>query len=467
MSSSSVPARVGPDASYALPTKTVRFDGSCCVNLRSVTSAIDVMEGSATTPITLADLTSFLWFIEMCVTSRALYFDGTVPPGDIAKAMTQIERLNREAAMSNLPIEAIRFHDNAAILDNACSAVVESSLIIDDLALAKIDRPLEADEHEKFIGELHGATALTDAEREEHALELIGQQFRGSKCVAALIAAGPEKLRAALRAYETHPDAAPRVSAALINRFRLNYLNQLASWRAGIYTPDPGLEPLTEQHARLFRDHLLKRVSEEIRTGPDDTNILAENMRQAAPLPPIGLYALMLTKDKGKPIAVLETALERFKNDSALQKLMWERTEEGLKLKDGKSDLEAYARGVEEHFENSYSLLDRQAKNITSVAHSANAGMRKWVIPALLTTSAAFVPPVGAGAAAIAFKLLIGTSVTAGIRFLSDRLAAGGCNSYLSQYRSLSYDFERARELKTPLSEIASRVEEIFGRPLA
>jgi hypothetical protein len=98
----------------------------------------------------------------------------------------------------------------------------------------------------------------------------------------------------------------------LINRFRLNYLNQLASSVRGAYQPDLQFEqPISKQHIRLFKDHVIPLL---IKRSPefDMPNPLAENLRLDVSLPSIGLYSLMITKEMGRPVAILETALNRF-----------------------------------------------------------------------------------------------------------------------------------------------------------
>jgi hypothetical protein len=227
----------------------IRFDGSCCLNLRSIIGALDLLSGTSrkTEPITTEELTSVLWFVEICVMSNALYFDGTVPEADIAAAMDEIQKMVKLHAVKELDIEPIRIESPMAILQHAKAAVLESSFILAKLKLAKkLDQAVKPLDHETFQRALYEAAELGDPDRVSRALELINRNFRGSKCVAALVAAGPDALTVARRAYEAHPDDGALVTSALINRFRLNYLNQLASWHKGAYAPDPGFEPVSD-----------------------------------------------------------------------------------------------------------------------------------------------------------------------------------------------------------------------------
>jgi hypothetical protein len=324
---------------------------------------------------------------------------------------------------------------------------------------------VKAAEHDTFQKALQSADGLDEDNRESLALELIAKNFRGSKCVAAMVAAGPSALGLAQTAYHAHPvTEGPRVTGALINRFRLNYLNQLASWRSGAYAADPGFEPLSDQHRRLFHQYLLAKVVGDIDTGK--ANILVENMQQSTPLPPIGLFALMATREKKKPMALLMTALNYFKYDTALQKMMWRTTEEGLRLPQEDPDLEAYNSLVMERFKQRYNQIDEKADGIVAAATSGSK-FRKFVIPTVLGTAADLIPIPGAGSLGAVFKILgkiaIGTSTNA----LAELLTAGGGDSYITQYLRLTRDFKKTAELAQPISAIAGRVEEVFGRPLA
>lgn len=455
------PAPFTPDKS-----SRIRFDGSCCLNLRSITGALDLLSGTSgkTEPITTEELTSVLWFVEICVMSNALYFDGTVPEADIAAAMDKIKKMVKLHAVKELEIEPIRIDSPMAILQNAKAAVLESSFIIAKLKLAKkLDQAVKPPEHETFQRALYSADGLSDPDAVSRALELIGQNFRGSKCVAALVAAGPEALAVARRAYEAHPDDGALVTSALINRFRLNYLNQLASWRKGAYAPDPGFEPVSDQHRKLFYQYLVAEVAKGISTAK--INVVAENMRQKAPLPPLGLFALMLTREKGKPIAVLMTALNYFKYDTALQKLIWKTTEEGMRLPLTRPDLEAYSEQVTEQFKHRFKQIDRNAEGIKKLA-SRSERLRQYIIPTALSLAADAVPIPGKTLLGRVFKALAERGIADSAKALGDALIGRGCNSYISQYISLRYDFSNTEELAKPLAAIGARVEEVFGRPL-
>jgi hypothetical protein len=253
------------------------------------------------------------------------------------------------------------------------------------------------------------------------------------------------------------------VTSALINRFRLNYLNQLASGHKGVYAPDPGFEPITDQHRKRFYQYLVAQVAKDIPAG--ENNVLAENMRQEAPLPPLGLFALMLTRERGNPISMLMTALNYFKYDTALQELVWKTTEEGMRLPLTNPDLDEYGKQVTEQFKYRFKELDRKAEGITNVA-SRGQRLRRYVIPTVLSLAADVVPIPGKTLLGGIFKSLAEHGLADSAKALGDALIGRGCNSYISKYMSLRYDFSKTEELAQPLAAIAARVEEVFGRPL-
>src|SRR6266498_3227239 len=114
----------------------VRYDGSACLNLRSITDACDTLSGKSRNGVMRRDeLASLLWFVETCVMSKRLYFDGTLPPDEVDQAQNLIDKFLRRYSLSGVRVEPIAFKRDADILHHAGAAIVESSLIINDLSL--------------------------------------------------------------------------------------------------------------------------------------------------------------------------------------------------------------------------------------------------------------------------------------------------------------------------------------------
>ncbi|MBI2123059.1 MAG: hypothetical protein HYT96_02740, partial [Armatimonadetes bacterium] len=281
-----------------------------------------------------SELSTILWFVETCVTSKALFFDGTVPRETTEQALDEVEKLKRRYEVKQFEVSAIEFDDPRDTLSAASDALSESRLLLEHFKIDPgADKPVEPSEHENFFNQLNAARSLGQSERRDTALEWVADAFRGSKCLAALIENGDTALNAAYQLYERHAGQGPLVTGALINRFRLNYVNQLAAQKRSAYVPDPSFESLTKEHVRLFKDYLIERIIQKIRTQPEDFNILVENMKAETPLPPIGLYALMATRATNRPGAILETAYNEFRQNDALMRVIWKNTKGGIAVK--------------------------------------------------------------------------------------------------------------------------------------
>ncbi len=452
-------------------TKTaaqVRYDGSACLNVRSVTAACKLMvsEGRSNQPLPLSDLSSVLWFVETCVTSKGLFFDGTVPPETTEQALNEVGQFKRNHDLKQFEVSAITFGDPRDTLAAARDALAESRLLLDNFTIdPSLDTPLPQSEHERFVYELGVARSVSERERQDLGLHWVSEAFRGSKCLAALIANGDTALDAAHRLYENNSGQGPLITSALINRFRLNYLNQLASQKHSAYIPDPTFEGLTKEHVRLFKDYLVNRVVKGLRASPDDPNILIENMRAETPLPPIGLYALMATKAVNRPGAILETAYNEFRQDDGLMKVIWRNTKGGIALKkDSKAD---YASEIEHYFYDHYKTLEKEAEGIKVLTSKART-VRTYLVPAVLKGLVKAIPDaIGVGQLwTVLYSVLRETGVEASIPFLSDRLLGEGCDSYISQYKSLKWDLQHDDAVRTSLARLSAQVERVFGRSL-
>ncbi|MGH9871392.1 MAG: hypothetical protein ACRD9S_02870 [Pyrinomonadaceae bacterium] len=447
----------------------VRYDGSACLNVRSVAQACHLLTGESAPrqPFKWSDLATVLWFVETCVTSKQLFFDGTVPKKTAQTALESVEQLKLRHELNLFEVSSIAFDDPRDVLAAARDAFAESRLLIDNFTLdPTVDRPLDQTEHENFVKQLALATAASAADRESLALEWVTDAFRGSKCLAAITAGGDLQLEGVRWLYEKHPKQGPSITAALINRFRLNYVNQLASQKRSAYVPDPTFESLTKEHVRLFKDYLIKRVVEELQdvpVAPASHNILIENMKAETPLPPIGLYALMATKARNRPGAILETAYNEFRKDDALMKVIWKNTKGGIGLSKQRSDDDLSE--IEAYFYENYKELEKRAAGIKELT-SKNRRARTYLIPAFLKGLAKVIPeslPFGIGKV---YTVLRETASEASIPFISDYLLGEGCDTYISQYQSLKWDFQKDDAVKTTLATLTEQVERVFGRQL-
>ena len=447
----------------------VRYDGSAVLNVRSVASVCKLLavEASVTEPISWAELSDVLWFVETCVFSRNLFFDGTVPRQTAAQALDAVEQLKRGRELDRFQVAAITFDRPKDILAAAGAALAESRPLLDHLALdPDADKHLDQNEHENFLGRLDLAVSFSPSQRRSLAEEWVSDGFRGGKCLAGLIESGDDTLAAARRLYDQYPGQGALVSAALINRFRLNYVNHLAASKRAAYVPDPRFEGVTRQHVWLFKDYLIEQVQKQLKVGRDEVNIITENMKSEDPLPPIGLYALMATKAAKRPAAILETAYNEFRQDSGLMKLIWKNTKGGIALRRGKS-ADEYLPEIEQHFYDNYKVLEKEAAGIKLLRHGARPA-RSYLIPAVLKGLVKAIPEVvGVGKVwELVYSVFRETAAEASIPYLSDKLQAGDCNSYISQYKSLKWDLQDDPAVRVPLATLSEHVSRVFGRPL-
>ena len=446
----------------------IRYDGSACLNVRSVTAACKLLDGMGKSeePMQWDALSNALWFVETCVTSKGIFFDGTVPKETADRASEAVGRLKQRHQVKGFEVLPITLESPQEILEAARDGLAESRLLIDNFQLGPADQPLPQAEHDVFVAELAKVRTLPEAEREVIALDWVLDAFRGSKCLAAIVANGERALVAAHRIYEQHDGQGPLITAALINRFRLNYVNQLATKKRSAYVPDPSFECITREHIRLFKDYLLERVVRKLDPGPNAQNILLENMRSQTPLPPIGLYALMVTQAKQRPGAILETAYGEFRQDTGLMELIWRNTKGGIALKKSKAD--DAAAEIEQYFYDKYKILDKQAAGVKVRKSGARKSM-SYLVPAVLKTLVKAVSTAFGADKVIdsVWTVLRETGVEASVPYLSDRLLNEGCDSYISQYTSLKWDFQNEDAVQFPLTKLSEQVELVFGRRLA
>jgi hypothetical protein len=447
-------------------TRKIRYDGSACVNARSIEDACNLLspESSPDQPLTFSDLAKVLWFVETCVTSKALFFDGTVPLKTVDRTLDAVDRLKRNNELRKFGVSSIAFASPEAILEAARDAFAESSLLVDNFAVdPAADRPLEQSEHDNFVENLAKAKPLGESQREDLALSWVGDAFRGSKCLAAAIVNGDAYIDTIQRIYDSHRDQGPLISGALINRFRLNYVNHLAAKKQSAYVPNPTFEALTREHVRLFKDFLIGRIVKNLDVRPDDHNLLVENMKAETPLPPIGLYALMATRTRNRPVAILETAFNAFRQDDSLMKLIWTNTKGGMARQ--KSHTEDEISEIEAYFYDNYVELEKEALGIKALTSSTRSA-RTYLIPAILKGIVKAIPETIPVLGPIVFSVLREVAVESSIPFISDKLLGAGCDSYISQYKSMKFDFEKNEAVRAPLAKLSAKVETVFGRKL-
>jgi len=447
-------------------SSAVRYDGSACLNVRSITTACKLLTDRGDAPLPWSDLSNILWFVETCITSKGIFFDGTVPRETRDRALSEIDRFKRGGELQLFEVSSISFDDPRAILRAAKDALAESKLLLEDFKIdSAFDSPVDQAEHDTFVEQLNIVRTLPEAQRAELALSWVSDAFRGSKCLAAMVANGDTALDAAHKLYEQHPKQGPLVTGAIINRFRLNYVNQLASYKRSAYVPNPEFEPLTQQHFNLFKDYLMQRLIDDVKTR-SETNLLVENMRSENPLPPLGLYALMATREPNRPAAILEMAYNEFRQDDGLMRLIWANTKGGISLKKTTA-ADDYPWKIDQYFYDRYKTMEK-ALVATKPLTSRRKKGRAYLVPAVLKGLVKAIPEaLGVGKAwDVVYAVIREIGTEASIPFLSDYLLDSGCDSYISHYEDFKWNLEKDDAVKKGLASISDQVQRVFGRPL-
>src|SRR6185437_9450906 len=151
----------------------VRYDGSACLNVRSVTSVCKLLssEPKEGETISMPELASILWFVETCVTSKNVYLDGTVPAKISERAQDEIFRLKTRYELKSFDVSAIAFSPDK-ILRTAGQALAESRLLIDHFSIIPgADVPLDQAAHQAFLNNLNLACSLPAQRRDDLALQ--------------------------------------------------------------------------------------------------------------------------------------------------------------------------------------------------------------------------------------------------------------------------------------------------------
>src|SRR5262249_34496037 len=124
------------------------------------------------------------------------------------------------------------------------------------------------------------------------------------------------------------------------------------------------------------------------------------------------------TKETGRPVAILETALERFGKLDSLKRRLWDPTERGLGLRDPEALDESLGQ-IDELFKTEFRQMELEAKGIKKLSAPRKAAT--YIIPAILSAVAStFTGAVGA--AAVVYKVLVSAAAGATAKSLGDNL---------------------------------------------
>jgi len=438
-----------------------RYDGTALINVRLLDKAAEaLLVEKPGEPLSLDDLSRVLRLVELHAISKRVLFDRTAKTSTVDKALEIRGRLVDSLGRRRLRIDASSERDPVEILDRGVAAMRMSSLLIEELRVdERIDRRVSAESAEIFRERLRRCYEAAEEELPDLAQEAIEENFRGAKCLAAIAASGPQLVRKAFGPFAA-PDLDDRlVVGALINRFRLSYLNRLAVDDHGAYCPDLPFECLTREHMRLFVDYLVRAMVEDLGADPpgrSPRHLLIQNLREDLRLPPIGLLLLMSCRERGRPLELFERGEEKLGKSHALKKHLWGVTAKMV-------DADEVEAEVDELFRREYDQLEFDS---TRPEPEAPGPVRRYLLPAV-------VGIVGAQALGLeedlpfVFQFLTNVAGASSTAALCNRLQTHGTSSYLTQYHRLQHELAKAPDIRRSEAALAQQVERVFGRPLA
>jgi hypothetical protein len=251
-----------------------------------------------------------LWTLDILIAHDQVSYDGTLPPSDlksVAEAVDRFAKLTDWPRKSIVTIKPPNAISKLSMLANSA----EGLFAYLDVQATGIDKAFDDRTSTDFFARLAGGTPLARAilgDPEVHqqgVLSIADDDFRGSKCVAGLIATGPDAIERALELAKRYPPGL--AMSMLINRFRFDYLRSLARSVGDVYIPGDSWREFSHRNAALSFQSLSRHMDAEYLMGIRQA---LESEENAAPgvLPPLGLYCLMKADPTGGPRAVIDVA---------------------------------------------------------------------------------------------------------------------------------------------------------------
>jgi len=465
-----------------------RLTGGSCVNQRSLKAAAELFGpvASGNRPLPLSELLEALWLLELLVVSRGVSYDGTLPAADLRDLQADLEVLSNGGRLKSGFFRGVEPRDLEEQLDFISSS---AAVALHDMthggkrpvAIEGLDKPLPAEDARVFFEKLsalakesrsHGGTISR-----KRLLELLGESYRGSKCVVGIAGLGSAGIENAVELGQRL--TGPQAGGLLINRFRFSYVRQLSFGAGDVYVPARRWKDLSRAHAitlkevarKYFQEHYAADTSEHLREALNAKAKANASVLEVA-LPPIGLYVLMSSPDSAGPKDILANALDMQSSYGAVFRKYWERTtevevpEEGWVVLTGDSELDRYAENIERVLSDKFGDLRGQAlgtkkggasllEGFATPIYTVGLGALGAVLGVTLVSST--VGPALAAGAGAAFGAAVQLMLDAGKNtFLS----------HLDQYRQLDAELMRAYAQVLRIDRLESKVSTVFGRKL-
>jgi hypothetical protein len=222
--------------------------------------------------MSLQELFQLLNYIEVCVMAEKLYFDGTLPSHELEHIHHKSKWLQEFSKNKILPITA----ENAGILIGYCKSAAEQSseliqaINIKDILTNGMDRPVK--QFQGFRDAILKAYPSEKAKQEtsvQIADDILAgkETFNGGKCLIGILTAelpDANLLEIVVEKFDscTSEEEQAFLVGALINRFRINYVNKISSQDEyeAAYLIDPAIEAIQSQQITLLWRYILKKM---------------------------------------------------------------------------------------------------------------------------------------------------------------------------------------------------------------
>ncbi|MEM7049403.1 MAG: hypothetical protein AAF604_07075 [Acidobacteriota bacterium] len=431
-----------------------RYDGTALINVRLLEKSGELLLAEKPgQPMGLDDLARVLRLVELHALSNQVLFDRTAKNSTVEHAQEIRGRMADHLGKGVLRIHRSSEKDAVEILDRGIEAMRSSRLLIQEFSFDRdIDRQVSEEAATVFRRWLERACKEPEERLAEVAQEAVEVNFRGGKCFAAIAASGPTLVGQAMELFR-RPDHDDRLLvSALINRFRLNYLNQLAIDDCAAYCPDLPFENLTREHMKLFVDYLVREMVGDLEQPQPDRHLLVRNLAEDLRLPPVGLLLLMSCREKGEPLELFRRGEQKLGATQELKKHLWGVSAKSLTH--GEVDEE-----VQDIFAREYEKLEYE-----SVPSEPPGLVRRYLLPTLSSAIGGAGTSLGDDLVGLVTALFASGSTA----LVSNLLQRKGTPSYLTQYNRLKHEIAKGRHLrKRGVTALSDQVERVFNRPLA
>ena len=306
--------------------KKAHFKGALTLNTRSIIDSLSLIhkyenryQKDYKELISLEELSNLLHFLEAIIMGNKIYYDGTVPKKITDQIIDLIEYTDTELRINHTKpntISPININSSKLLIKRCKEAMEQSSEMILNTNFKKVvDQKLEnpikkTDDVENFFHYID-KNYQNKKERKDFALEIAcSKNFQGSKCILGLLTS-EKTSKDVLTSVQTWANKLTNsisrkyFMAALINRFRVNYINALSSTVKSSYLADTRIESIQNYQVLLLWKYICKRIAYK-----KNHNKIPKELKSQIHKLPIG-YAFILNSKSSNPIDLLSEAIEK------------------------------------------------------------------------------------------------------------------------------------------------------------